>query len=178
MPRFTVVALLGCLLVAGTGATVGAADTPAAPPGAGNGAGVELQSRQAEPPAYSPGDSAESISREPVALRWKLQPGDRLYQEVLVTQKSACQVQGIEIATGLKYVILSRIGVEEVASDGTVVVLQKVEATRLLEADPMARSAFGDLLTRLAGKTFRLTLNSRMEIVAMEADDDAFAIVA
>ncbi len=131
----------------------------------------ELQSRQESPVPAVPG------SREPVRLQWKLEPGQQLYQELVVTQKSSCQVQGIEVATGLKYLVLSRFTVEDVASDGTVVILQKIEAARLLEADAMARSVFGNLLTKLSGATFRLTMNPRMEIVALDADEDAFPIV-
>ena len=73
--------------------------------------------------------------------------------------------------------VVSLANEEDVASDGTVVVRQRIEATRLLEADAMARSAFGDLLTKLPGTTLRLTLNPGMEIVALDAEEGAFPIV-
>lgn len=134
----------------------------------------ELQSRQGEEPD-KPNDP---VDPEPVRLQWKLEPGQRLFQELLVTQKSSCQVQGMEITTGLKYLVLSRFTVEDVDSDGMVTIRQKVERTRLLEADSMAQSVFGDLLKKLSGKTFRLTLNPHMRIVDLYADEDAFPIAA
>ncbi len=133
----------------------------------------ELQSRQGDEAA----SRDVSASEEPVRLAWTLEPGRRLYQELIVTQKSSCQVQGLEIATGLKYLVLSSFLVEDIASDGTATVRQRIESTRLLEADGMARSIFGDLLAKLSGKTFRLTLNPRMEVVDLEAGEDAFPIV-
>ena len=134
----------------------------------------ELQSRQEEEPAEGDG----SMAKEPVQLEWKLEPGRRLYQELFVTQTSSCQVQGIDITTGLKYFVLSSFTVEDVDSEGNVTIRQKVEATRLLEADAMARSMFGDLLNKLSGETFRLTLNPKMEIVDLSAPEDAFPIAA
>ncbi len=134
----------------------------------------ELQSRRGEKRS----EPDEPVDPEPVRLQWKLEPGRRLYQELVVTQKSSCQVQSLEVTTGLKYLVLSSFTVEDIASDGTAVVRQKVEATRLLEADAMARSVFGDLLTKLSGTTFRLTLSPQMEIVTLEADEDAFPIAA
>lgn len=137
----------------------------------------ELQSRQGEEP-MEPGDPVHEAPTDgnPVRLQWKLEPGRRLYQELIVTQKSSCQVQGMEIATGLKYLVLSSFTVEDVASDGTLTVRQKIEGTRLLEADATARSVFGNLLQKLTGKTFRLTLNQQMQIVDLYADKDAFPI--
>jgi hypothetical protein len=132
----------------------------------------ELQSRQGEEPE-EPGDPVDA---DPVRLQWKLEPGRRLYQELIVTQKSSCQVQGMEIATGLKYLVLSSFTVEDVESDDTLTIRQKIEGTRLLEADATARSVFGDLLRKLTGKTFRLTLNRQMQIVDLYADEDAFPI--
>jgi hypothetical protein len=132
----------------------------------------ELQSRQGEEPK----GAVELTARQPVQLVWKLEPGRRLYQELIVTQKSSCQVQGLDVTTGLKYFVLSSFTVEDITTDGAIIVRQKVEATRLLEADAMAQSVFGDLLKKLAGATFRLTLSPQMEIVALEAAEGAFPI--
>ena len=145
---------------------------PASPTRSSERTAPELQSRQEEEPADRPAPT----SQEPVQLEWKLEPGRRLYQELFVTQKSSCQVRGIDITTGLKYYVLSSFTVEDADSDGNVTVRQKVEGTRLLEADAMARSVFGDLLNKLSGKTFRLTLNPRMEIIDLYHDEDAFPI--
>ena len=132
----------------------------------------ELQSRQGE----ETNEPAAPADPKPVRLRWKLEQGQRLYQELLVTQKSSCQIQGMQIATGLKYLVLSSFTVEDVQPNGTVIIRQKVEGTRLLEADAMAQSVFGDLLKKLAGQTFRLTLNPHMQIVDLYADEGAFPI--
>ena len=74
--------------------------------------------------------------------------------------------------------MLSSFTVEAVASNGTVTIRQTIEGTRLLEADAMARSVFGNLLQKLSGETFRLTLNPQMQIVDLDADEDAFPIAA
>ena len=134
----------------------------------------ELQSRQKKEPT----EHGDPVAQQPIRLEWKLEPGRRLYQELFVTQKSTCQVQGMEIATGLKYLVLSSFTVEAVASNGTVTIRQTIEGTRLLEADAMARSVIGNLLQKLSGETFRLTLNPQMQIVDLDADEDAFPIAA
>ena len=82
----------------------------------------------------------------------------------------------MQIATGLKYLVLSSFTVEDVQANGTVIIRQKVEGTRLLEADAMAQSVFGDLLKKLAGETFQLTLNPHMQIVDLYADEGAFPV--
>lgn len=132
----------------------------------------ELQSRQSEERTEPDAPAVQ----EPVRLQWRLEPGQRLYQELIVTQKSSCQVQGLDVATGIKYLVLSSFTVEKVASDRSAVIRQKIEGTRLLETDATAQAVFGDLLAKLSGTTFRLTMNPAMEIVALDAAEDAFPI--
>ncbi len=174
MARLRIPTLYWLLLLVTANPTVWSQESSALPLRPGPGAAPELQSRQEEEPTRP----AAPTARDPVDLRWTLQPGEQLFQEVIVTQRSSCQVQGMEIAAGLKYLVLSSFRVENTTSDGNVVVLQRIEAARLLQADAMARSVLGDLLAKLAGKTFRWTLNGRMQIVALDADEDAFPIVA
>ncbi len=61
-------------------------------------------------------------------------PGKLLYQEVVVAQKSACRVQGLDSRYDLRYAVLSSLTVNE-RNDGRLDVQQKIEAAKLLQAD-------------------------------------------
>ena len=133
-------------------------------------------------PELEPRTDAELPDRsgsDGTRLEWQLQPGQRLFQELIVTQKTRCRVQGLDVATGLRYQILSSFTVGEVASDGTAIIQQKIESVQLLAADATSRTIISGLLQKLLGTTFRLTLSPDMKVLQFEADRaDAFAVAA
>jgi len=130
--------------------------------------------RQAKPDSRE----AEAYPGRPVLLEWKLNERQAIYQEVLVTQKSNYRIQGLDMASNVRYSVLSSFTVQKRNPDGTSVVQHKVEATRLLQADPLVRAVFGDLLQKLIGATFKLTLSPQMEIIAFEGQQETIRAAA
>jgi len=130
--------------------------------------------RQAKPDVRE----AEAYPGGPVLLGWKLSERQTLYQEVLVTQKSNYRIQGLDMRANVQYRVLSRFTVEKSNPDGTLVVQQKVEAARLLQADPLVRAVFGDLLQKLIGTAFKITLSPQMEIISFEGQQERIRAVA
>ncbi|MSQ96106.1 MAG: hypothetical protein EXR98_16345 [Gemmataceae bacterium] len=105
---------------------------------------------------------------EPLKLVWKLKAGDTFLQELVVTQKPTFKVQGIAVASLLQYQIVSRFTVQKVNDDGSLVVVQKVEGARLLQADDLTRSTIGGAVGQLPGTTHTLHLSPQMDVTKLE----------
>jgi hypothetical protein len=98
-------------------------------------------------------------------------PGQRLYQEVIVTQKSVCRVQGLDSRYELRYAVLSSLDLNQ-RNDGSLEVKQKVAAAKLLEADEATRALFGSLVQKLPGATFTMRFGPQGELVRFEGAQD------
>jgi hypothetical protein len=122
--------------------------------------------------AWSEEPEAEAYRGRPVMLQWKLTGGRVFYQEVLVTQKSNYRIQGLNFGSNVRYSVLSSFTVQKSRYDGSSVVEQKVEATRLLGSDAVSRAVFGGLLQKLIGTTFTMTLSPQMEITSFKGQHE------
>ena len=98
-------------------------------------------------------------------------PGQRVYQELIVTQKSVCRVQGLDSRCDLRYAVLSSLDLNQ-RNDGSLEVKQKVRAAKLLEADEATRSLFGSLVQKLPGATFTMRFGPQGELVRFEGAQD------
>lgn len=105
---------------------------------------------------------------EPLKLAWKLKPADTFLQELVVTQKPTFKVQGIAVASLLQYQVVSRFTVQKANADGSLVVVQKVEGARLLQADDLTRSTIAAAVARLPGTTHTLHLSPTMDVTKLE----------
>ncbi len=105
---------------------------------------------------------------EPLKLVWKLKAGDTFLQELTVTQKPTFKVQGIAVASLLQYQIVSRFTVVKADADGSLVVMQKVEGARLLQADDLTRSTLAGAVGQLPGTTHTLHLSAKMDVTKFE----------
>jgi hypothetical protein len=114
---------------------------------------------------------AKAPPEEPRAMRlvWKLKEGDTFYQELIVTQKPNFSIGGLPITLLLQYRIVSRFTVLKVNADGSLVVQQKVEKAKLLEADELTGAAIAEMVARLPGTTFTLHLSPKMDVTKFEA---------
>jgi hypothetical protein len=90
-----------------------------------------------------------------------------LYQEVVVTQKSVCRVQGLDSRLDLRYSVLSSLAIDK-RDNGRLDVKQKIEAASLLHADEATQALFGDLLRKLTGTRFSMGFDSEGELVRFE----------
>ena len=89
------------------------------------------------------------MSLELTRLVWKLKEGDKFYQELIVTQKPNFSIGGLPITLLLQYRIISRFTVQKVNADGSLVVQQKVEKAKLLEADELTGAAVAEMVARI-----------------------------
>jgi len=115
--------------------------------------------------------------RDPQLLVWKLKPADRLYQEVLVSQKSVYRIQGIDVGTNVQYAVLSRFEVGKPKDDGLTEVTHTVEAARLIQADQLTESLLAGAIQKMPGTVYKLTLNRKMEIVRFEGQDSPLRVL-
>jgi hypothetical protein len=104
-------------------------------------------------------------------LEWKLKRGGKFYQEMGVVQKPTFSVQGIPVTSSLQYTVVSFFIVEEAKAD-RYVVRQKVEAARLVEADPLTQGLLAPMIVKLPGTAFTIELNARMEVTRFAGASD------
>jgi hypothetical protein len=98
-------------------------------------------------------------------------PGKLLYQEVIVAQKSACRVQGLDSRFDLRYAVLSSLTIHERNNRG-LDVEQKVEAAKLLQADEATQALFSNLLQKLTGTKFTMGFSPERELIRFEGAKD------
>ncbi len=92
-------------------------------------------------------------------------PAEKLYQEVLVTQHTRCNIQGMAFDGDLQYRVLSSLSIDKRTAEGVLSVTQKVERAELIRSDALTQSIVGGLLGQLVGSTFQMTLDSEGRVV-------------
>ncbi len=107
---------------------------------------------------------------EPLKLVWKLKEDDTFFQELMVTQKPTFKVQGIAIVSLLQYHIVSRFTVKKVNDDGSLLVEQKIESAKLVQADELTRPIVEGAVAKMPGTAFMLHLGSKMDVTKLEGN--------
>jgi hypothetical protein len=115
--------------------------------------------------------------RDPQLLVWKLKPGDKFFQEVLAAQKSTFRILGLDTVTNLQYTVLSSFTIDKRNDDGSLNVTQKVEAARLVQADPLTEGLLSGAIQKMPGTIYKLTLNPQMEVTKFEGHDNQPQVV-
>jgi hypothetical protein len=98
-------------------------------------------------------------------------PAGLLYQQVVVAQKSACRVQGLDSRCDLRYAVLSSLAISERYKRG-LDVEQKVEAAKLLHADEATQAVFSNLVQTLTGTRFTMGFSPQRELIRFEGAKD------
>ena len=98
-------------------------------------------------------------------------PEKLLYQDVVVAQKSAFRVQGLDSRFDLRYSVLSSLTINE-RDNGRLDVEQKIEAAKLLQADEATQAVFSNLLQKLTGTTFTMAFGPERELIRFEGAKD------
>jgi hypothetical protein len=106
---------------------------------------------------------------EPLKLAWKLKEADTFYQELIVTRRPTFKVQGVLIESLLQYRIVSRFDVQMRRVDGSLVVQQKIESAKLLQADELTRTTLTGAVAQMPGTIYTLALNSNMDVTQFQA---------
>ena len=92
----------------------------------------------------------------------------KLYQELVVTQRSRYRIQGVDFDADLQYRVLSSLSVDRRSPDGSLSVTQQVERAELTRGDALTQAIIGELLGKLVGSTFRIEFDAEGRVVAME----------
>ena len=115
---------------------------------------------------------------EPLRLVWKLKEVETFYQELTVTQNPTFKVQGIPIVSMLRYRVVSRFTVKKANADGSLVVEQKVESAKLLQADALTQNALAGPVARLPGTTYTMHLGPKTDVTKLDGAADAIGVAA
>jgi hypothetical protein len=119
--------------------------------------------------AESPGEEKVVAARQDRSKREAMegQPleSGKLYQEVLVTQHTRCNMQGMGFDGDLQYRVLSSLSIDKRNPDGSLKVTQKVEQAELTRADALTQTVVGGLLGQLVGSTFQITVDPDGRVV-------------
>ncbi len=89
-------------------------------------------------------------------------------QELLVTHLSRMNIQGMDFSGEIQYRVRSVLNVEKREADGTMMVVQRVEQAESIKADPLTQSILRDLLGKLVGATFRISVGPDGRVTAFE----------
>ena len=105
---------------------------------------------------------------EPLRLVWKLKQEEVFFQELIVTQKPTFKVQGLPVEAFLQYRIVSRFTVTKRNDDGSLVVEQKIESAKLLQADDMTRPSIEPMVAKMPGTVYTMQLSPKMDVTKFE----------
>lgn len=93
---------------------------------------------------------------------------EKLYQELVVTQRSRYRIQGMDFAADLQYRVLSSLSVDRRRPDGSLSVTQKVQRAELTRGDALTQAIISELLGKLVGSTFRIAVDGAGRVVGLE----------
>ncbi len=111
------------------------------------------------PPKTSP----EKSKRE-----WHWKTDQAVYQLVTVAKVPKFQVQGLPFESKIRYKILSKLTMRISPFDNSLTINQRVETTKLEEADDLSKTVLTKLLKDLTGKTLTIRVDQSGEIVKIE----------
>lgn len=114
---------------------------------------------------------------EPLKLVWKLKAEEVLFQELIVTQKPTYKVQGLQVAAFLQYRIVSRFTVKQRNDDGSLIVEQKIESAKLLQADELTKPSVEGAVANMPGTTYTLTFSPKMAVTKFEGGPGAAKVM-
>ncbi|HEX4609431.1 MAG TPA: hypothetical protein VH092_14635 [Urbifossiella sp.] len=104
--------------------------------------------------------------------------GETFDQEVTVTRRSVLSVLGTGVPQTAAYTFTSRLAIEAVGPDGSLVVRQRVETTRLGDCDPASRGVLEDALKKTKDATFEITVGAAGEVTGLKGLGDPVRVDA
>lgn len=122
--------------------------------------------------ALAPPAKLPDLIGGPIRLEWRLKEGDSFQQELIVAQKPSFRMQGLTFNSLLQYRVVSRFTVKKVAADGGLIVQQKVEEAKLLQADNVTQGLLAGVVAKLPGTLFTIHLNDKMDVTKFEGGGD------
>lgn len=117
----------------------------------------------AQEPALPPKAPPQNAPRQ-----WQWKTGDEVFQLVVVEKHSKFSVQGLPLESKVRYKLLSRLSMRVSPLDGSLTIKQKIETTRLDEADELSKGILTAMLKDLTGRTISIRVNADGEIASIE----------
>jgi hypothetical protein len=99
---------------------------------------------------------------------WPWKTGEELFQLIAVQKHSKFSVQGLPLESKVRYRLLSRLAMRVSPLDDSLTIKQKVETTKLEEADELSKALLTTMLKDLTGKTITIRVGSNGEITSIE----------
>jgi hypothetical protein len=97
--------------------------------------------------------------------------GEVVTQEVVFSRKSAYQIVGIELSQGARYSIQSSLTITKVNPDGSFVVEQAIQKTKLIEADADMKATLTEALDKSIGAKFEIAISALGEAAVTGVKD-------
>ncbi len=106
---------------------------------------------------------------------WQWKTGEEVFQLITVEKQSKFSVQGLPLESKSRYKILSRLSMRVSPLDHSLTIRQKIETTKLEEADELSKSLLTAMLKDLTGKTITIRINPDGEIASIEGIPEPMA---
>ena len=100
--------------------------------------------------------------------KWHWKTGDEVFQLVTVSKKPTFKVQGLPFESKIRYKLLSRLTMRVSPFDNSLTIKQKVETTKLEEADELSEALLAKMLKDLTGKTITIRIDSQGDVTRIE----------
>jgi len=112
--------------------------------------------------------AAKSVRPDRRPAVWAPPKEGKLYQELIVTQRSRYRMEGTDFDSDLQYRVLSSLSVDRRDPDGSLSVTQTVEQAELTRGDALTQAIIRELLGKLVGSTLRIAVDAEGRVVALE----------
>lgn len=110
--------------------------------------------------------------------QWNWKTGDEVYQQIKVAKRPKFQVQGLLFESKIRYTLLSHLTMSVSPVDNSLTIQQRVDTTKLEEADDLSKVMLTKLLKELNGKTFTIQVGSDGEVKRIEGLPKPQAVAA
>jgi hypothetical protein len=115
---------------------------------------------------------------EPAKATARFKVGNKFFQEVVITRRSAYRILGVDIGQNVQYGFVSSFTTDKVERDGSCVFTQKVETARFGEGDRDLQALLADSLRKTEGAKFELAVGSSGEILRFKGAQDPVKVFA
>lgn len=106
---------------------------------------------------------------------WQWKTGEEVFQLITVDKNSKFSVQGLPLESKVRFKLLSRLSMRVSPLDHSLTIKQKIETTRLEEADELSRALLTTMLKDLTGRTITIRVGSDGEIASIEGVPEPMA---
>lgn len=115
------------------------------------------------------------VPPKPNPREWPWKTGEEVFQLITVEKNSKFSVQGLPLESKVRFKLLSRLSMRVSPLDHSLTIKQKIETTKLEEADELSKALLTTMLKDLTGKTITMRVGSDGEISSIEGVPEPMA---